>query len=125
MFPIPAILFQALIPAAVAPANGLMGFLAGPQGQIIFYGVLMLGFLYFTAIRPQQRRAKEHAARISSIKRGDTVVLSSGLLGKVVRVEDQELGVEIAQNVTVKVVKSMVSEIRARGEPAPANDAKS
>jgi preprotein translocase subunit YajC len=42
-----------------------------------------------------------------------------------VRVEDQELGVEIAQNVTVKVVKSMISEVRTRGEPAPANDAKS
>ncbi|HEX4742286.1 MAG TPA: preprotein translocase subunit YajC [Caulobacteraceae bacterium] len=84
----------------------------------------MLGFLYFTAIRPQQRRAKEHAARVSSIKRGDTVILNSGLIGKVVRVEDQELGVEIAQNVTVKVVKTMVSEVRSRGEPA-ANDTKS
>lgn len=125
MFPIPAILSQALIPAVVAaPANGLLGFLAGPQGQIVFYGVLMLGFLYFTAIRPQQRRAKEHAARVSSIKRGDTVILNSGLIGKVVRVEDQELGVEIAQNVTVKVVKTMISEVRGRGEPA-ANDTKS
>ncbi|MBV8683410.1 MAG: preprotein translocase subunit YajC [Caulobacteraceae bacterium] len=125
MFLVPAILSQALISAAVAaPANGLMGFLAGPQGQIVFYGVLMIGFLYFTTIRPQQRRAKEHAARVSSIKRGDTVILNSGLIGKVVRVEDQELGVEIAQNVTVKVVKSMISEVRARGEPA-ANDTKS
>ncbi|HEY2047799.1 MAG TPA: preprotein translocase subunit YajC [Caulobacteraceae bacterium] len=101
-----------------------MGFLAGPQGQIVVYGVLMLGFLYFATIRPQQRRAKEHAARVSSIKRGDTVILNSGLIGKVVRVEDQELGVEIAQNVTVKVVKTMVSEVRSRGEPA-ANDSKS
>jgi preprotein translocase subunit YajC len=125
MFPVPAILSQALISAAVAaPANGLLGFLAGPQGQIVFYGILMVGFLYFTTIRPQQRRTKEHAARISSIKRGDTVILNSGLIGKVVRVEDQELGVEIAQNVTVKVVKTMVSDIRSRGEPA-ANDSKS
>lgn len=124
MFPIPAILSQALIPAAVAAPAGLLGFLAGPQGQIVFYGVLMLGFLYFTAVRPQQRRAKEHAARVSSIKRGDTVILNSGLIGKVVRVEDQELGVEIAQNVTVKVVKTMVSDVRSRGEPA-ANDTKS
>jgi len=125
MFLVPAILSQALISAAVAaPANGLMGFLAGPQGQIVFYGILMIGFLYFTTIRPQQRRAKEHAARVSSIKRGDTVILNSGLIGKVVRVEDQELGLEIAQNVTVKVVKSMISEVRSRGEPA-ANDTKS
>jgi preprotein translocase subunit YajC len=68
---------------------------------------------------------RDHAAKIGSIKRGDTVVLSSGLIGKVVRVEDQELGLDIAQNVTVKVIKSMVSEVRSRGEPAAANDAKS
>ena len=44
------------------------------------------------------------------------------MIGKVVRVEDSEVGVEIAQNVTVKVVKSMIAEVRTRGEPAPAND---
>ena len=119
---LPAVMVTAF---AAAPAGGLMGFLAGPQGQLIFYGVLMLGFMYFAVIRPQQRRAREHAARVGSIKRGDTVVLSSGLIGKVVRVEDQEIGMEIAQNVTVKVIKSMVTEVRARGEPAAANDAKS
>ena len=57
-------------------------------------------------------------------KRGDTVVLSNGMIGKVVRVEEQEAGVEIAQNVTVKVVKSMIAEVRTRGEPAAANDGK-
>jgi preprotein translocase subunit YajC len=62
---------------------------------------------------------------VEGIKRGDTVVLSSGMIGKVVRVEDKELGVEVAQNVTVKVIKSMVAEVRAKGEPAAANDAKS
>jgi preprotein translocase subunit YajC len=51
--------------------------------------------------------------------------MSNGMIGKVVRVEEAELGVEIAQNVTVKVVKSMLSDVRARGEPAPANDSKS
>jgi len=110
---------------AAAPAGGLMAFLAGPQGQMAFYGVIMVAFFYFMILRPQQRRAKEHAAKIGSIKRGDTVILSSGLIGKVVRVEDAELGLEVAQNVTVKVVKAMVSEVRSRGEPAPANDAKS
>jgi len=52
------------------------------------------------------------------------VVLSSGMIGKVVRVEDKEVGVEIATGVTVKVVKGMISDVRARGEPAPANDSK-
>ena len=58
------------------------------------------------------------------MKRGDTVVMTSGMLGKVVRVEDSEIGVEIAQGVTVKVIKSMIADIRTKGEPAPANDAK-
>ena len=55
---------------------------------------------------------------------GDTVVLSSGMIGKIVRVEDREVGVEIATGVTVKVVKGMIAEVRAKGEPAVANDAK-
>jgi preprotein translocase subunit YajC len=76
-------------------------------------------------LMPQQRRQKEHAAKVGAVKRGDTVVMSNGMIGKVVRVEDSEVGVEIAQNVTVKVVKSMLAEVRSRGEPAAANDSKS
>ena len=115
---------HALVMAAVAPAGGVSDFLAGPGSMPIFL-VGMMGLMYFMVIRPQQRRAKEQAARIAAIKRGDTVVLSSGLIGKVVRVEDAELGVEVAQNVTVKVVKAMVQDIRTRGTPAAVNDAKS
>ena len=115
---------HALVLAVIAaPASGIGGFLAGPGQQFILLGAIAVMF-YFMILRPQQRRAREHAARVDSIKRGDTVVLSSGLIGKVVRVEDKEVGVEVAQNVTVKVVKAMISEVRARTAPAPANDAK-
>ena len=79
---------------------------------------------YFMIIRPQQTRLKQHQAMIQAVKRGDTVVLSNGMLGKVVRVEEGEVGVEIATGVTVKVVKSMIGEVRVKGEVA-ANDAKS
>lgn len=115
-----------VLPLAVAaPAPGsLQGFLAGPVAQFLPLVAVFLLF-YLLYFRPQQRRMREHAARIGAIKRGDTVVLSSGLIGKVVRVEDAEVGLEVAQNVTVKVVKAMISEVRARGEPAPANDSKS
>ena len=104
----------------VMPAGGL-------QSQLIsMLPILaMVVLFYFMLIRPQQQRAKQHAAAIGAVKRGDNVVLSNGMLGKVVRVEDTEVGVEIAQGVTVKVVKSMIAEIRAKGEPAPANDPKS
>jgi preprotein translocase subunit YajC len=96
----------------------------GAQGILIQLAPLVLLFVlfYFMLIRPQQRRAKEHQSMVAGMKRGDTVVLSNGVIGKVVRVEETEVGVEIAQGVTVKVVKAMVSEVRAKGQPATAND---
>ena len=98
----------------------------GPQDMLIQFLplVALVVLFYFLMIRPQQRRMKTHQQAISAIKRGDTVVLPSGVIGKVVRVEDTEIGVEIATGVTVKAVKAMVSEVRTRGEPAPANDSK-
>ncbi|MFD1191804.1 MULTISPECIES: preprotein translocase subunit YajC [Phenylobacterium] len=84
----------------------------------------MIVLFYFLMIRPQQQRAKQHQAMLAALKRNDTVVLNSGVIGKVVRVEDKEVGLEIATGVTVKVVKGMIAEVRTRGEPAPANDSK-
>ena len=78
---------------------------------------------YFLLIRPQQKRAKEHAALIAAVKRGDTVVLSNGMIGKVTRVENEEAMVEIAQGVNVRVVKALIAEVRNRTAIA-ANDAK-
>lgn len=86
--------------------------------------LLMVVLFYFMLIRPQQKRAKEHQTMLTNLKRNDTVVLSSGMIGKVMRVEEKEVGVEIATGVTVKVVKGMITEVRAKGEPAAANDAK-
>jgi len=86
--------------------------------------LLMVVLFYFMLIRPQQKRAKEHQTMLTNLKRNDTVVLSSGIIGKVMRVEDKEVGIEIATGVTVKVVKGMITEVRAKGEPAAANDAK-
>jgi preprotein translocase subunit YajC len=99
----------------------------GPQSALIQFFPLIVIFVlgYFLLLRPQQRRMKQHQELIAAIKRGDTVVLNSGVIGKVTKVEDSEVAVEIAQGVNVKVVKSMISDVRTRGEPAPANDAKS
>jgi len=110
----------ALTMIAAAPAGGL-----DPNISTIGMIAVMGALFYFMIIRPQQQRAKAHNESVAAIKRGDTVVLTSGMIGKVVRVEDAELGLEIAQGVTVKVVKTMIAEVRTRGAPAPANDAKS
>jgi preprotein translocase subunit YajC len=111
-------------PAFAQTAGAATG--GGPQDMLIqFLPLIALVVLfYFLMIRPQQRRMKLHQQAISAVKRGDTVVLSSGVIGKIVRVEDAEVGVEVATGVTVKVVKSMISEVRTRGEPAAANDSK-
>ncbi len=85
--------------------------------------VAIFVLFYFLLIRPQQKRAKEHQALIAAVKRGDVIVLSSGLIGKVTRVEDAEVNVEIAPSVNVRVVKSMIAEVRNRTAIA-ANDSK-
>lgn len=115
-------LFLAAVAAAPA-GDGLTSFLTGP-GQFLPIVAIMVLF-YVLIIMPQGRRQKQHQAKIGAVKRGDTVIMSSGVKGKVVRVEETEVGVEIAQNVTVKVVKSMIADVVARGDPAPANDSKS
>lgn len=95
----------------------------GNLGQMLPL-LAMIPLFYFLIMRPQQQRAKQHQAMIGALKRGDSVVLSSGLIGKVVRVEEKEVGIEVAQGVTVKVIKAMIAEVRTRGEPAAANDTK-
>jgi preprotein translocase subunit YajC len=104
---------------AAAGGGGLMAMLV----QFFPFLLIIVAF-YFLLLRPQQQQAKRHREKIGAIKRGDTVVLSSGVIGKVMRVEEAEIGIEVAQGVTVKVVKSMVSDVRTRGAPVAANDAK-
>ncbi len=96
---------------------------AGPSliTQLLFFLPLILIF-YFLLIRPQQQRAKKHTEMISAIKRGDTVVTSGGLIGKVNKVNDGEISLDLAENVRVRVIKAMVIEVRNKAEPVPAND---
>jgi len=97
-------------------------FLAGPAGTFVFI-VPMIVLFYFLMIRPQQQQMKRHKAMIDAVKRGDTVTLSNGMIGKVTRVENEEAMVEIAQGVNVRVVRSMIADVRNRTAVA-ANDAK-
>ncbi len=84
--------------------------------------VLIFIIMYFLLIRPQQKRVKAHQEMIKNVRRGDTVVLNSGMIGKVTKIiDDAEAEVEIADNVKVKVIKSMIADVRNKSEPAPAN----
>ncbi|ESQ93975.1 preprotein translocase subunit YajC [Asticcacaulis benevestitus] len=104
---------------AAAPAAG------GDLLTMLPMMIVLFGAMYFFMIRPQSQRAKQHKTMITALKRNDTVVLSSGLIGKVTRVEDAEVMIEVATGVNVRVVKALIAEVRVKGEPAPANDAKS
>ncbi|WP_342362910.1 preprotein translocase subunit YajC [Terrarubrum flagellatum] len=80
--------------------------------------VLIFVIMYFLIIRPQQKRQKDHRDMITNVRRGDTVVMSGGLIGKVAKVvDDNEIEIEIADNVRVRAARGMISDVRAKGEP--------
>ncbi len=84
--------------------------------------ILIFAIMYFLMIRPQQKKVKEHRAMIEAVRRGDQVVTSGGLIGKVTKVDDQkgELEVELAPNVRVRVVRSTISSVVGKTEPVEA-----
>jgi preprotein translocase subunit YajC len=96
---------------------------SGTAGLVMNVLPLLLIFVifYMLLIRPQQRRLKQHQAMVEAVKRNDTAVTNGGLIGKVVKVDENEVELEIASGVKVKVVKSMLSDVRPFGAK-PAND---
>ena len=80
--------------------------------------ILIFVIFYFLLIRPQQRKVKEHKAMVDAVGRGDMGIASGGLIGKIVRVlEDDKIELEISDSVTVKVVKSSISAVVSKTEP--------
>lgn len=115
-----AIVFAGLsLPALAQAAPPAAG--PGVLTQVMFFLPLILIF-YFLLIRPQQQRAKKHKLMIEAVKRGDTVITSGGLIGKVIKVGDTEVSLELAENVRVRVIKAMVVDVKGKNEPVAAND---
>ena len=80
--------------------------------------VLMFVIFYFLLFRPQQQKLKQHREMIANVRRGDTVVTSGGIIGKVSKViDDREVEVEIAPDTKVRVLRGMLAEVRVKGEP--------
>lgn len=80
--------------------------------------ILIFVIMYFLILRPQQKRAKQHQEMIKNVRRGDTVITSGGLIGKVTKViDDDQLEVELADGIRVRQIRQMVSDVRAKGEP--------
>lgn len=79
--------------------------------------ILIFVVFYFLLIRPQQKRIKEHKAMIEAVRRGDKVVTGGGIIGTVVKVQDNEVTVEIAEAVRVRVIKGTITSVEAKTEP--------
>jgi preprotein translocase subunit YajC len=105
--------FIAMISASAAAPSGTAAFMI----QILPLLFVFVIF-YVLMIRPQQRRVKQHAATIAAVQKGDEVITGGGLRGKVTKVADEELEVEIAQGVKVRVVKSTLSHVLGKSKPA-------
>ena len=92
---------------------------AGGIGQFIPL-ILIFAIMYFLLIRPQQKKVKEHQAMVAALRRGDQVVTQGGLIGKVTKVkdDDNEIEVEIATGVSVRVVRSTIATVVNKTEPA-------
>lgn len=104
------------ITPAYAQAAGAPG--AGDFIGMVLPLVLIMGVFYFLLIRPQQRKMKDHQEMLKKVGKGDTVVTTGGLVGKVIKVvDDSELQVEIGENVRVRILRSGIADVRAKGEP--------
>ena len=80
--------------------------------------VLIFVIMWFLIIRPQQKRVKSHQELLKNVRRGDTVITSGGIVGKVSKVvDDAEVEVEIAEGVRVRLVKGMITDVRTKSEP--------
>ncbi|MBD3730987.1 MAG: preprotein translocase subunit YajC [Sphingomonadales bacterium] len=94
-----------------------------PPAWVSFLPILgMVAIFWFFIFRPQMRQQKAHREKIASVKKGDQIVTSGGIMGKVMKVDDHYAEVEIAQGVRVKVVKSTIGDIVPPGGSAAAND---
>ena len=82
----------------------------------------MIAIFWFLLIRPQMRQQKEHRAKVSGMKKGDTVVTAGGLIGKVLKVDENYVDLELGQGIRVKAVKNTIGDIIPPGGSAPAND---
>ncbi len=111
----------------MTPPSTILAAAAAPSGGTSFFIqtiplVLVFVIFWFLMIRPQQRRMKEHQAQIAAVKKGDRVVTGGGLIGKVIKVGDSEVEVELGPNMRVMAVKSTLTQVGNPTAAKPAND---
>ena len=103
-----------------AYAQGGIGGIGGDGNMLmsLLPFILIFVIMYFLILRPQQKKAKQHQEMVKNLRRGDTVITSGGLIGKVTKVvDDEQVEVEIADGVRVRQLRQMMADVRAKGEP--------
>jgi preprotein translocase subunit YajC len=100
--------------AQAAPAECSTG--GGSSFSPLVIMAIIFAIFYFMMIRPQRRRDKERKAMIANVKKGDRVLLTSGILGEIATIKDQSLIVRIAENTKIEVVKAAISQVLEKGE---------
>jgi preprotein translocase subunit YajC len=103
----------------ISPAFAQTGGASDPFTGLLIPMLVMIIIFYFLVIRPQQQRAKAHRELVDKVRRGDTVITSGGFIGKVVKAADNsdEVEVELSENMRVRLLKSTLMDVRAKGEP--------
>lgn len=114
-----------LISAAYAQGTGITGIFENQSALIQFLPlVLIFVVFYFLLIRPQQKKTRDHKTMLDALRRGDRVVTGGGIIGTVARVENpEEVTVDIADNVRVRIVRSTITSVLAKPDPAAAREA--
>ena len=102
----------------ISPAYAQSTAVGGSLFELLFPLVMVFAIIYFMILRPQQKRQREHVSMVEALRRGDTVITQGGLVGKVAKVTDDEIEIDIAENTRVSVIKTMIISVRAKGEPA-------
>ena len=110
-------LFEQLAPAAAAPGGGdMLMSLMLPIGMIVIF--------YFLLIRPQNQRMKKHRAMIAAVKKGDTVITQGGIIGRIFKLGDDEVTIDTGEGGKLRIVRSMIVDVKNKPDQAPANDVK-
>lgn len=114
-------MFTTLALAQAAPASAGASGMSGIFNAVVPL-ILMFAVFYFLLIRPQQQQMKRHRAKIAAVKKGDQVVTGGGLVGKILKVDETYVEVELAQGVKVRAVKGTLSDVVDPVTAKPAND---
>jgi preprotein translocase subunit YajC len=106
-----------ITPAFAQGIGGLGGNSDMIMSLLPFAGIFVI--MYFLILRPQQKRVKAHQELVKNVRRGDTVITSGGIIAKVTKViDDEQIEIEVADGVRARQLRSMISDVRAKGEPA-------